>query len=296
MQKRQPLLAPLIDRLTSSDGAYQTAIPSLTLNRWSHPGAGVCVMTSPALTIAVQGIKRVMLGDETYTYDAAHYLVTAVDLPVVAQIITATPQAPYLCLSLQIDRRIVDEILATMPPVMAPVRVSRGIGVNPLTPPLVDAACRLVRLLDTPRDILTLAPLIEREILYRALSSDDSGRLTAVSGGHGQSRQIARAIAWIVSNYAQPLRVETLAREVGMSVSSFHYHFKALTALTPLQYQKHLRLAEARRLMLTEQLDAASASYRVGYESPSHFSREYRRRYGAPPARHIETTRQAGSV
>jgi AraC-like DNA-binding protein len=204
----------------------------------------------------------------------------------------ATPALPYLCLQLRIDSRRVAQLMADMH-LAAPAATpeTRAISLSPVTSALLESTLRLVRLLDAPQDVPILAPLIEREILYWLLLGDQGARLRDIAVMNSQSHQITRAIEWLRTHYTCPLRVDELARTAGMSVSSFHLHFKAMTTMSPLQYQKQLRLHEARRLLLTERLDAASASYRVGYTSPSHFSREYRRYYGAPPLRHVANQR-----
>ncbi|PKU25687.1 AraC family transcriptional regulator [Telmatospirillum siberiense] len=283
-------LAATIARFAETDDSYHTAIPSLRFHRISAPSEPTYCVYEPALTIVAQGTKQVVLGEEILEYDPANYLVTSVDLPVVCQVVKATPGAPFLCLSVALDLRKIADLLSEMPsdPV-APVR--RGMSVGRLTSPLLDAVLRLVRLLDNPVDIPILLPVIEREILYRLLTGDQGGRLRHMAASDSRTHQVARAIDWLKNNYAQPLRIEDLARTAHMSVSSLHHHFKMITAMTPLQYQKQLRLQEARRLMLSERVDAASAGHRVGYESPSQFSREYRRLYGAPPLRDIAQLR-----
>lgn len=280
----------MIARSARTDESYDTAIPSLRFHRISAPNDPTCCVYEPALTIVAQGTKRVVLGQETLEYDPANYLVTSIDLPVVCQVVTATPDVPFLCLSLALDVRKIAALLSEMPP-FPPQPACLGMSVGRLTAPLLDAVLRLVRLLDTPDDIAILTPVIEREILYRLLSGDQGGRLRHMATSDSRTHQIARAIDWLKENYTRPLRIEELARTAHMSVSSLHHHFKMITAMSPLQYQKQLRLLEARRLMLSERIDAASASHRVGYESPSQFSREYRRLYGAPPLRDIAQLR-----
>jgi AraC-like DNA-binding protein len=281
-------LASVLARFTSSDGPHQTAIPFLTLYRWNAPTATACGVYEPSLTLVAQGSKRALLGGETYVYDQTHFLVTSVDLPVMSQVTGATKDTPYLCLCFRIDLRRLSELMTEAESAeRETIPEGRGIFVGQLSAPLLDAALRLMHLLETPQDIPVLAPLIEREILYRLLQSDQGMRLRHIARRESQSHQIAKAIDWLKANYAKPLRIEELARRVSMSPSSLHHHFKAITAMSPLQYQKQFRLQEARRLMLTEMLDAASAGHQVGYESPSHFSREYCRLYGAPPVRDI---------
>ena len=292
-EQRLRSLASILARFAGSDGIHETPVPGLSIYRSSAPNAPACGMYSAALTVVAQGSKRVMLADETYAYDEAHYLVTSVDLPVISQVVQASPQAPCLCFTFAIDAGLVGEIMSegALPEPKA-AAVERGLSVSPLSAPLLDAVLRLARLLEMPADIPVLAPLLEREILYRLLTGDQAMQLRHIAAVGSQTRQIAKAIGWIRSNYARPLRVEDLAHSVNMSASSLHHHFKAVTAMSPEQYQKRLRLHEARRLMLTERLDATSAAHQVGYESPSQFSREYSRFYGAPPLRDVSQLRQ----
>jgi AraC-like DNA-binding protein len=211
----------------------------------------------------------------------------SVDLPVAARVVEASPGRPYLAVRIALDTAVVGELLAdgTAAPPLGPP--ARAIAVTPVGPPLLDAVRRLVALLDAPQDVGPLAPLVLREITYRVLAGPQGSRLRQIASAGAPAQRIARAIRWLKDHFADPLRVESLAKRVGMSPSAFHLHFKGVTALSPLQYQKRLRLQEARRLMLGEGLDAAEAAFRVGYESPSQFSREYRRLFGAPPRRDV---------
>ena len=249
----------------------------------------------PSLTLVVQGAKQATLGDETYVYGPGNYLLNSVDLPVVCNVTQASADRPYLSACLQLNRPALASLLsAALPdPVAPPDGMERGMAVTPLPNSLQDAMIRLIRLLDSPQDIPILYPLIEREILYRLLTGDQGARLRQIAMTDSQPHQIARAIDWLRENFAAPLRIDDLAQRVNMSSSSLHHHFKAITAMSPLQYQKQLRLQEARRLMLAHQLDAASASHQVGYESPSQFSREYSRLYGVPPLKDVSRLRQS---
>lgn len=288
-------LAHILARSAGSDGVHRTPIPGLTIFRSSGPNPPVCGLYEPAVTVVAQGAKRVTLADESYVYDQAHYLVTSVDLPVVSQVIQASPAQPCLCFTYALHGRRIADLMAELPPPAARATpVQRGLSVDPLPAPLLDAMLRLARLLQDPADIPVLAPLIEREVLYRLLTGEQGERLRRIAISGSQTHQIAQAIDWIRKNYALPLRVEDLAQTVNMSASSLHHHFKAVTAMSPLQYQKRLRLSEARRLMLTESRDAASAAHQVGYESPSQFSREYSRQYGIPPMRDVAQLRGMG--
>jgi AraC-like DNA-binding protein len=274
---RQTELAAIIEGYCGEDGSHPTPIPGLTFFRQSSPTAAACAVVKSLFALLVRGTKRVVLADETYDYDARHYLITSVDLPLLAQVTAASPQAPYLGLAFDLDAHQIGELMSRMPPAPASsASVARGLAL----------------VLDTPAAIPVLAPLIEQELLYHLLSGEQGVRLrdVAIKGSHGH--RISRAIQWINQRFAQPMAIDELAGAVSMSKSSLHHHFKALTSMSPLQYQKTLRLQEARRLMLVEQLDAASASHRVGYESPSQFSREYRRVFGAPPFKDVAQMRQ----
>lgn len=292
MARRRAELAAIIERYCAEDGNHPTPIPGLTFFRHGSPSTPACAVVRSVFALLVQGAKRVVLADEAYDYDQRHYLITSVDLPLLAQITEASPEAPYLGLALDLDARQIGELMSKIAPVSpSTATVSRGLAVSQITLDILDAALRLVRLLATPAAIPVLAPLIEQELLYHLLTGEQGGRLRDVAIKGSQSHQISRAIQWINQRYAQPMVIDELAAAVSMSKSSLHHHFKALTTMSPLQYQKTLRLQEARRLMLVEQLDAASASHRVGYESPSQFSREYRRVFGAPPLKDIAQMR-----
>jgi len=280
-------------RWTENGELHTTDIPGLGLFRRTAPSEPVTGMYEPSICLVAQGAKRVQLGDDTYVYDANHYLITSVHLPTVVQVIEASAEKPYLGLRLTFDMREVAQLMADsqLPPPRTQ-QSSRGMATGEVTQPLVDAFVRLIALLDSREDIPILAPVIQREIVYRLLTGDQGARLRQIAAAGSQSQQIARAIEWLKGNFAEPLRIDDLAEKASMSTSTFHHHFRSMTALSPLQYQKHLRLQEARRLMLAERLDAASAGFQVGYESPSQFSREYSRLFGAPPLRDISNLRQ----
>lgn len=286
-------LASRIARWTAQGDLSVTAIPALSLYRRDAPDEPTSCLHEPSISLIVQGAKRVLLGKDTYGYDAGHFLITSVDLPATFQVIEASKEKPYLGLLLRLDQRAMAELMVDShlpPPREQPT--GRGMVVCQATLPLLDAFQRLIELLDEPNDIPVLAPLIQREILYRLLVSDQGARLRQIASVGSQSHRIAQAIDWLKSHYAQPLRVDELAAHVQMSTSTLHHHFRALTAMSPLQFQKWLRLNEARWLMLAEHLDASTAAFRVGYESPSQFSREYRRLFGASPLRDIANLRQ----
>ncbi len=286
-------LKKCIARWTDHGERFTTAIPGLGLFRRTAPSDPVTGMYEPSLCLVAQGAKRVQLGDDTYIYDAHNYLITSVHLPTVVQVTEASPEKPYLGLRLMLDQREIAQLMADshLPPPKTQ-QSSRGMATGEVTLPLVNAFLRLIDLLNTEEDIPILAPVIQREIIYRLLTGDQGARLRQIAAAGSQSQQIARAIDWLKGNYAQPLRIDDLATQARMSTSTFHHHFRSMTALSPLQYQKNLRLQEARRLMLAERLDAATAAFQVGYESPSQFSREYSRLFGAPPLRDISNLRQ----
>jgi AraC-like DNA-binding protein len=287
-----------IARWTDKEGLLVTAISALSLSRRDAPTQPTSYMYEPSICLIAQGAKRVLLGDDTYVLDVHHFLITSVDLPTVVQIIKASREKPYLGLILKLDRREISQLMvdSNLPPPRAQ-QSSRGMAIGEVTLPLLSAFQRLIDLLAEPEDIPILAPIIQREIMYRLLVGDQGARLRQIASAGSQSHQIAQAIGWLKSHYTLPLRIDDLAAQVQMSPSTFHHHFRALTAMSPLQYQKWLRLNEARRLMLTERLDAATAAFQVGYESPSQFSREYSRLFGTPPLRDITYLRQmAGSA
>jgi AraC-like DNA-binding protein len=282
-----------IARWTGQGERIETAIPGLILARRVAPTEPMSGIYEPSICLVAQGSKRVLLGDDAYVYDVHHFLITSVDLPTVVQVTQASREKPFLGLMLKLDQREISQLMVDshLPPPRAQ-QSSRGMATGEVTLPLLSAFQRLLELLAEPGDMPILAPIIQREISYRLLVSDQGARLRQIASAGSQSHQIARAIDWLKGNYARSLRIDDLARQVNMSTSTFHHHFRALTAMSPLQYQKWLRLNEARRLMLTERLDATAVAFQVGYESPSQFSREYSRLFGAPPLRDITNLRQ----
>ena len=284
----------MIARLTEQSERIEDTVPGLTLYRRENPSEPKSAMYEPSLCFVVQGSKRVLLGEAPLTYDAQHYLITAVDVPTVVQVVKASKQVPLLGIVLKLDRREISKLVIDSNLPAPPVQSSGpGMEIGTVTLPLASAFLRLIELHDAPEDIPILAPAIKREIYYRLLTGDQGIRLRQIALAGSQSHQVARAIDWLKENFTQTMRVEELARQVNMSTSTFHHHFRSLTAKSPLQYQKWLRLNEARRLMLVDQLDAASASFEVGYDSPSQFSREYSRLFGNSPQRDIVSLRQA---
>ncbi len=293
LEAAQAALVERIARWTAEREEPATEIPALSLRRYEGPTEPTSYMHEPSICLIAQGAKRVLLGEDAYVYDAHHFLITSVDLPVVAQVIEASREKPYLGLMLKLDQCEIAQLMVDSSlPLPRVQQASRAMAVSEVSLPLLNAFQRLIDLLDEPEDIPILAPLIQREILYRLLVSDQGPRLRQIGTTGSQGHQIARAIDWLKGNFAQPLRVDDLAAYARMSKSSFHHHFRALTAMSPLQFQKWLRLHEARLLMLTEHLDAATAAFQVGYESPSQFSREYSRLFGAPPLRDIKGLHQ----
>ncbi|MDQ7825593.1 MAG: AraC family transcriptional regulator [Candidatus Eremiobacteraeota bacterium] len=285
-------LGKSIVRWTEKGEQHITAVPGLSLFRRDEPTELIKGMYEPSICLVAQGAKRVLLADDTYVYDASHYLITSVHLPTVVQIITASREKPYLGLRLKLDPREISQMMveSNLPPPRAQ-QSSRGMATGEVTLLLLTAFQRLIDLLAEEKDIPILAPIIQREIIYRLLVGDQGERLRQIASTGSQSHKIARAIGWLKVNFTQPLRIDDLASQASMSSSTFHHHFRSMTALSPLQFQKQLRLREARRLMLAEHMDAATAAFQVGYESPSQFSREYSRLFGAPPLRDITNLR-----
>ncbi|ACM18455.1 helix-turn-helix transcriptional regulator, AraC family [Geotalea daltonii FRC-32] len=297
MERALEALATSIARLTEEGEQHITAIHGLSLYRREEPTEPMTGMYEPSICLVAQGAKRVLLGDEVFVYDALHYLITSVHLPTVVQIVEANREKPYLGLKLKLDQREMSQLMADSNlPAPRVQQSSRGMATGVMTLALVTAFHRLIGLLDDQQDIPILAPIIQKEIIYRLLVGDQGTRLRQIASAGSQSHQIARAIDWLKTNFTQPLRVEELAEQARMSSSTFHHHFRSMTALSPLQYQKQLRLQEARRLMLSERMDAANAAFQVGYESPSQFSREYNRLFGAPPLRDIINLRQMAAA
>ncbi|ODR94380.1 AraC family transcriptional regulator [Methyloceanibacter stevinii] len=287
MSTNQSELASLIDRSAKTDGVHATAVPRLSVIRSSRPTLPLHAVYEPAVCIIAQGSKHAILGDAVYVYDQDKYLVISVGVPVVGQVTEASEAKPYLCVKFDLDVATLGMLLLDTRPEPDSGEPAPALGLSKVTPELTDAVIRLMRLLDTPQDIPVLAPLFERELLFRLLQGDQAAKLREIALGDSRLQQVGRAIDYIKRNYREPFRVEDLADVARMSASALHSHFKAVTAMSPLQYQKQMRLQEARRLMLQGLCDAAAASHNVGYASPSQFSREYRRLFGLPPQRDI---------
>ncbi|GAB6261893.1 AraC family transcriptional regulator [Photobacterium sp. 53610] len=283
-----------IEQWTRNTNQFDTAIPGVRLSYWKTPTPPTSYTHKSSICLIAQGKKRVILGEDSFVYDANHFLISSVDLPIIANIMEASPDTPYLGLVMELDLQEISQLIVDSElSFNSDKEAHKGIAVGELSKPLLDAFVRLLALLDEPASIKILAPVIKREIFYRLLTSEQGGRLNQIVTAGSHSHQISKAIDWLKNNFVKPLSVSELASYTGMSKSAFYTHFRAMTSMTPLQFQKKLRLSEARRLMLTENLDAMATTFRVGYESPSQFSREYSRLFGAPPSKDIKALREA---
>jgi AraC-like DNA-binding protein len=293
MKADQEELADRIARALPRDGTIEPQ-PGLHFRRHSKPAERVFGFYPPAFCVIAQGSKEILLGEDIFRYDPAHYLISTMELPLMGEVVEASSERPYLNFRLVLDPSVVTSVMGESGHVQPHSDGSvKAIDVSPLDANLLDATLRLVRLIDSPDEYRVLAPLIIREIVFRLLTGPQGSRMQhlATSGGH--SHRMVRAVDKLRDHFDKPLRIEDMARELGMSVSGFHAQFKTVTTMSPLQFQKQLRLQEARRLMLRKNLDAAEAGYRVGYNDASHFSREYKRHFGKPPMRDIESLRIA---
>jgi AraC-like DNA-binding protein len=285
----------LLERMARAlpiDGGREV-LDGLFLARLTKPTESALALYQPAFCFVVQGRKQVLIGDDVLWYDPGHYLLFTVDLPVIFRVEEASTANPYFGLRLDLDPSLVASVM-----IEAGANTRKGdasvkaIGVNAVESELLDAVARLVRLVDKREEQKILAPLIKREIVYRLLAAGEGARLGhLLASSRGDRRRISRAIGHLRERYTEPLKIEEIARDLGMSISGFHHHFKSVTSMSPLQFQKQMRLQEARRLMLGEELDAASAGHRVGYEDPAYFSRDYKKLFGAPPQRDIARLR-----
>jgi AraC-like DNA-binding protein len=296
VQELRTALARKIASFIGSAEKRVTDVPGLLLTRRTAPTAPVSATYEPSLAVVAQGRKRATLAGTTFIFDQSRYLLTSLDLPVICNVIEASEAVPHLCFVLKLEMPVVRELLSR-DEIQAPEAASDSLAMatGETTAELLDACCRLMDLLNTPQDIPFLSGLIQREIIYRILRGPEGARLRAIATLGDQSHRTAKAIAWVRTNYAKPLQVEDLAKIAAMGVSTLHHHFRALTAMSPLQYQKQLRLHAARERMLMDGLDAASAAFEVGYESASQFNREYSRFFGQPPMRDIRTLRSPGA-
>ena len=278
-------------RATGKDGAFLNVLPGLSLARSSVASDTLCSVQRPSFCFVAQGNKRALLGDKVFRYDPLHYLIFTVDLPLSFQIRDASEDKPYLGFALELDPALVASVLAE-----SGLRLKKGeasitaMDAAAIDADMLDAVVRLIRLIESPAEQAVLLPLVQRELVFRLLASGQGARLSQLIVSTDTHR-ISRAIAMLRDNYDRQVRIDDIARELGMSVSGFHQHFKNVTAMSPLQYQKQIRLQEARRLMIGENLDAATAGFRVGYEDPSYFSRDYKKQFGAPPQRDIAAIR-----
>ncbi|HZR39891.1 MAG TPA: AraC family transcriptional regulator [Ktedonobacteraceae bacterium] len=294
-QRLQANREELVERIRQAmyeDGTMQP-LSGLHLSRTSLPTKPLHSVTSPSFCVIAQGSKEVLLGESCYRYDPLHYLLATIELPSVSQVLEASKERPYLSLRLELAPMLVGSVMldSSYSSLRDTAEIS-ALDVSPLDGPLLDATVRLVRLLDAPAEAPVLLPLITREIIYRLLMGEQGSRLRHIAILGGYTSHIARAVQRLRQDFDQPLRIEEIARELGMSVSGFHHHFKAVTAMSPLQFLKRLRLQEARRLMLGEDLDAASTAYRVGYRDASQFNREYKSLFGVPPMRDVQRLRE----
>ena len=282
-------LARRILAYTESPGEYATPISGLMLFRQNAPSACYLAFVEPSLMVFVQGGKLIKLGGSEFLCDESSFLLACIDVPIQSQIIAASEDRPQLSMRLRLDMTTVREVLSRedIPQPKTPAE-RRGLALGQMTAGLIAASIRLIDLLDTPGDIPFLGHLIEREIIYRILQTPQGERLRTIASTGNLSHRAAKAIAWLSENYAKPLRMEELAEIARMGVSTLHHQFRALTAMSPLQFQKELRLRVARERMLRDGLDATSAAYEVGYESVSQFNREYSRFFGQPPMRDIK--------
>ena len=291
-------LARLIAAYAPHDGSFDLRIPGLHVSRYSRVNREcVHALSVPSLCIAAQGVKTVIVGDEVFEYDASRMIVFSVALPVAAQVTRASPSEPYLALRLDLDpHKIAELVLKVYPHGLPPVQERSAVYIAPMDVSIVSAASRLMECLAQPGDAELLAPLVMDEILIRLLRSPIGVRVAQMGFAESSVQRVAKAISWLRANFSQPMKVEDLAELVHMSVSSFHEHFKSVTSMSPLHYQKVLRLQEARRLMLSSVIDAGTTSQRVGYLSASQFSREYSRFFGSAPTKDIARLRQESGV
>jgi AraC-like DNA-binding protein len=286
-------LIELIARHAPGDGTFATPIAGVSLIRWSTPTEPMPTIYEPTLCIVAQGRKRASVGTTSFVYDRAQHLIASVGLPVMGSVIEATADAPYLCLQIDLDTADLAELILRHPEAAPQPAPAIGLTLDDTAPEMLDAASRLVALLDTPRDIAELAPLALGEIRYRLLKGSAGGVIRHMARGESRLNQIARAILWLRRHYREACRIEDAAAVAGMSRSAFHHHFRDVTGLTPIEFRTQLRLQAAQRLMVAEGQDAAAAGFAVGYESPSQFSRDYSRLFGVPPARDATRLRAA---
>lgn len=282
-----------ITKWTAHEEQVKLPIPGMEFHKYTSPTVPTNALHEPSICLIVQGSKRVQLNEAEYVYDANHYLFTSVNLPIIATIVEASPKVPFFGITWTLDLGVAAQLIADsgLPP-KRNKQTESGVALGVVTPELLNIYVRVLDMLDTPEDIPILAPLIHKELLYRLLIGDQGDRLRQITKTESHSQQISKAIDWLLAHHSEKVRMEELASDVGMSKSTFNHHFRAVTAMSPLQFQKWMRLHEARRLMISENQDAAGAALLVGYESPSQFSREYSRQFGAPPKQDIKNLQQ----
>lgn len=295
LQSSQEAFQELLQELLPADGNIELSDGIMGFRRSDssevHHGE-----SSLALCMIAGGSKQVLLGDQVYTYDKDRYFITSMRLPTASCIISASEDDPYLSIRMLLDPAVVRTVLMSSSQSMAGGEDASAFHVSQTDADLIDAMCRLLRVSQNPQDAEVLAPMIEREIVYRLLKGSHGGRLVHIAGLGPTTQGITLALTRMRDEFEQTLRIPDIAQECGMSVSSFHDHFKRATGMTPLQYQKHLRLREARRLLLNEDIDVANAGFRVGYNDASHFNRDYKKLFGQSPMRDVESLRKAGPL
>lgn len=282
-------LVTLSKQISSGRQQFQTPIPGLSINYWEYPNPPTSHMMEASLCLIVQGKKQVILGEENYTYTVGNFMISAIDLPVISNILEATPEIPYIGLLLKLDTYVLSQLImeTNTPFKQENITETKGVAVGTITLEMIDAFIRLLNLINHPEDQDILAPMILKEIFYRLLMSPQSERLKQIATTQTTSHRIVKAVDWLKNNYEKKFKVESLAESMGMSPSSFHQHFKDITTMSPLQYHKRLRLIEARRLLIVDHVNVSSTSIKVGYESLSQFSREYKRLFGISPSSEI---------
>lgn len=289
MQNTRTQLIGMIDRLLQDKTFYQTDIPGLTLHRWEHPTEPVSYMHDPSVCVILQGKKRVVLGNDDYYYETDQFLVSSLDLPIIANIVNATKEEPYIGITYRLNQKEIANLMVNNNFASKNIKKdTKSMAVGEMTLSLYYSFLRLINMIGEPDNISVLAPMIQKEILFQLMTGDQGPRLREIGMSGSKESQIAKAIDWLKENYNEPLKIDRLASYARMSASSLHLHFREMTNMSPLQYQKWIRLHEARRLMLTEKVDASNAAFEVGYESPSQFSREYKRLFGNPPLKDIK--------
>lgn len=282
-------LVTLSKQISSGRQQFQTPIPGLSINYWEYPNPPTSHMMEASLCLIVQGKKQVILGEENYTYTVGNFMISAIDLPVISNILEATPEIPYIGLLLKLDTYVLSQLImeTNTPFKQENITETKGVAVGTITLEMIDAFIRLLNLINHPEDQDILAPMILKEIFYRLLMSPQSERLKQIATTQTTSHRIVKAVDWLKNNYEKKFKVESLAESMGMSPSSFHQHFKDITTMSPLQYHKRLRLIEARRLLIVDHVNVSSTSIKVGYESLSQFSRKYKRLFGISPSSEI---------